>query len=161
MYLVGLGMSTKEELQEKYEAFEALLQHKQKEYERLSEFQKEQLDSINGDDLDKSDTMESPTENLMREVRVEGSNLDKLKEQIEFLEQYKSFQNRDTVGPATLVKTNIGNLLVAVPEQEFKAGSKNYTAISTRSPVYEKLEGKKAGEAVNVNGQSIQIQSVV
>ncbi|HAD98554.1 MAG TPA: hypothetical protein DCG19_14180 [Cryomorphaceae bacterium] len=154
-------MNTEKALQEKHRAFEALLHKKQEEYDRLTDFQKDQLDSINGDDLDKSDMLESPTENLMREVRLEGNNLDKLRQEIDFLNRYESFGAREEVGPASLVDTSMGKLLVAVPENKFETGKESYTAISTDSPIYGQLQGKKAGDEVQFNGQTIRIRSVV
>lgn len=154
-------MNTEDALVEKQRAFEALLNKKREEYDRLTNFQKEQLESVNGDDLDKGDIIESPTENLMREVRLEGDNLDKLKEEIEFLDRFESLAAKKEVGPVSLVDTNIGKLLVAVPENSFTAQGNTYTAISVESPIYRELEGKKAGDEINFNGHSVKINTVV
>ncbi len=150
-----------DKLKLKHSVFEALLNHKKAEFKKISDYQQDQLESINEADLDKSEMIESQTENMMREMRTESQSLDHLKAEINFLEDYKSFKNRDEVGPSCLVKTSIGNFVVAVPEHQFEVNDEKYTGISTKSPLYEALEGKTEGESIEFNGQNVKISQVV
>ncbi|WP_417610419.1 hypothetical protein [Owenweeksia hongkongensis] len=150
-----------DKLKLKHAVFEALLSQKKAEFEKISKYQQDQLESINEADLDKSEMIESQTENMMREMRTESQSLDHLKEEVNFLEDYKSFKNREKVGPSCIVKTNIGNFVVAVPEHEFTVEGEKFTGISTKSPIYEALEGKTEGDSISFNGQEIKISQVV
>lgn len=151
---------SEDKLKEKYKVFEALLAKKKEEFEKISNYQQEQLESINEADLDKSELIESQTENMMREMRTESQTLDHLKKEINHLEDYKSFQQKDEVGPSTLVKTSMGNFLVAVPEHLFEVNGEKYTSVSAKTPIYEALEGKKEGDTVQFNGQEVKITFV-
>lgn len=152
---------SEDKLKEKYKVFGALLKKKQEEYDRIQEYQRGELKSINEADLDRSEMIESQTENMMREMRTESETLDHLKEEINYLEDFKSYRERDKIGPATLVKTNIGNFLVSVPEPLFESNGEKFSGITVKSPIYEALEGKKEGDKVHFNGRDIEIKMVV
>lgn len=153
-------METKN-LEIKREVFKTLLELKKKQYHRIKVYQREQLNSINDADLDRSEILESQTENMMREMRTESSSLDHLKAEIDYLEDYNSFGAREVVGPSTIVKTNSANYVVAVPENIFKVGSDWYHGISTQSPIYKALLGKSKGDKISFNGQEIIVMMVV
>ncbi len=150
-----------DKLRTKYKVFETLLERKKSRFNELSRFQRDQVNSINEADMDQDSIMEDQTEAMLREARVENESLDNLKEEINYLEDYKSFGEKNEVGPSTLVKTSLLNLVVSVPQRTFEVGGEKYNGISTKSPVYEALEGKKAGEKVEFNGQKIEIKEVV
>lgn len=147
-------------LKEKQRVFEALLQRKKEELSKISKYQQDQLESINEADLDQSEMIENQRENMMREMRTESESLDHLKQEVNYLEDYRSFRERNEIGPSTLVKTNIGNFVVAVPEQLFEVEGNEYTGISTKSPLYGALERKKEGDKVSFNDQEIEIKVV-
>lgn len=154
-------MNTEEALREKREVFQALLSKKQEEFERLSNFQEDQLESINADKKDQpKDLMESSTEKELREIRVENNTIDKLREQINYLEGFKSLKRRERVEQGSLVKTSEGNFLVAVPELKFEAEDEIYSGISADSPLFEALEGKNEGDEVKFNGQEYKIEHI-
>ena len=145
----------------KQEVFKTLLEIKKKQYNQITEYQRSQLDSINDADLDRSEILESQTENMMQEMQNESTSLDHLKKEIDYLDDYRQFGAVETVGPSTIVKTNSANYIVAVPESKFEVAGEFYYGISTQSPIYEVLQGKGKGDEVNFNGQNIQIMMVV
>lgn len=149
-----------EKLETKREVFKTLLEIKKKQYNEIKKFQEEQLSSINDADLDRSEMIESQTENMMREMRVESASLDHLKEEINYLEDYNSFMDRDTVGPSTIVKTTKANYVVSVAEKSFTVQGDEYYGISTKSPVYQALKDKKEGDEVEFNGDTLKITTV-
>lgn len=150
-----------DKLQKKYKVFEHLLRRKKALFEDLSNFQQEQVESINEADMDQDSIMENQTESMLREIRVENASLDHLKEEVNYLEDFKSFQVREEVGPSTLVKTSMGNFIVAVPEHLLEVDGEKFTGISTKSPLYEALEGKREGDTIRFNGQQVEINMVV
>ncbi len=152
---------TKDRLKEKHQVFEALLQQKKQRFEQMSNFQEEHLQSINEGDLDQNSIVENQTEEMLREVRTENESLDTLKEQINKLEDYKSYQDKDKVGPITVVKTDLLNLVVAVPQRTFEVNGEKYNGVSTDSPIYQALEGKAAGDSVEFNGKNIKVKEVI
>lgn len=152
---------TEDKLKQKYKVFETLLETKKKRFDQLSNFQRDQVESINEADLDNNSIAENQTEQMLREARVENESLDHLKEEINYLEDYHSFGNKDEVGPSTLVKTSLANLVVSVPAKPFKVDGEEYYGVSTESPVYEALEGRKPGDTVEFNGQNVEIREVI
>ena len=83
-------MNTEEKLEAKRTIFKTLLAQKKQVYERLQNYQKEILQSVNQADLDQSEMIEDQTENMMREMRIESKSLDHLKKEIDKLESYDS-----------------------------------------------------------------------
>lgn len=150
-----------DKLRQKHKVFESLLARKKARFEELSNFQQDQVESINEADMDKSSIIENQTEAMLREARVENESLDHLKEEINYLEDYQSFAEKKEVGPTTVIKTNELNLVVAVAQRTFEVGGKKYNGISVESPIYEALKGKSAGDTVEFNGQKLEIKEVI
>lgn len=149
------------ELEEKREVFETLLAKKEREFKHLKDFQEEQLDSINeSQDLESHDIIENPNENQMREIRIENETLEQLQREIEYLRGFTFDKERDTVEVGSLIKTNKGNFVVAVPQLSFKVNGEFYTAISAKSPLYETIEGKKVGDEIDFKNQKFKIEKV-
>lgn len=152
---------TEDRLKRKYKVFEALLDVKKKRFDKLSSFQEDHLESINDADMDQNSIVENQTEEMIREVRNENESLDHLKEEINTLEDYKSFSDKEAVGPGTIVMTNKLNLVISVPQRTFEADGDKYTGVSTKSPIYEALAGKTAGDKVDFNGQTFEVKEVI
>ncbi|MDZ7846602.1 MAG: hypothetical protein U5L96_07455 [Owenweeksia sp.] len=83
------------------------------------------------------------------------------REEVDYLEEYESYMDKETIGSSTVVKTNIGNFVVSVPLQVFTVEGETYMGVSTDSPIYEELEGHKEGDELEFNGQQIRIQRVI
>ena len=152
---------TDHRLKTKHKIFERLLKVKIKRFNEISDFQQDHVESINDADLDNNSIVENQTEQMMREARVENESLDHLKEEINYLEDYQSFKDKDVIGPSTVVKTNIGNFIVSVPATSFEVEGEKFTGISTKSPMYGAIEGKSEGDKVEFNGQDIEIREVI
>lgn len=152
---------SEEKLKQKHKIFEVLLHKKQERFKELSNFQDDQLESINDADLDNNSIMENQTEQMLRETRVENESLDHLKQEINYLEDYQSFKENDKVGPSTIVKTDMANLVISVPQRTFEVNGEKFNGVSTKSPIYEALEGRTAGDKVDFNGQNIEIKEVI
>lgn len=155
-------MTTEDKLRHKKSVFDALLETKREEFERLSNFQQEQLESINRSSNNESqDVIENPRENQMRELRVENETIDKLRKEINYLEGFESLKERDQVEVGSLIKTSAGNFLVAVPKLKFEAEGDTFTAISAHSPLFEALSGAAEGDKVDFNGEQYHIETII
>lgn len=155
-------MSTADILTYKKRVFSSLIDRKKREFQELAAFQEKQLDSINeSKDNESHDMIESPIEQEMREVRVENKTIDRLREEVNYLDGFDSFRARETVEVGTVVKTNQGNFIVAVPETTFTVGEETYQGISSKSPLFQEMQGKKAGDEMKFNGQEYKIELVV
>ena len=154
-------MSTEDRLETKRTVFKSLLDEKKKAFARISQYQQEILQSVNEADLDKSEMIESQTENMMREMRIENESLDHLKQEIEKLESYDSLAIFDYVAPGTVILTNDKNYVVFSPQQEFTAHGKTFYGISTDSPIYEVLKDHEAGETLTFNDSKFVIEEVM
>lgn len=150
-----------DKLQYKHRVFAALLARKHQRFEEISDFQQEQVDSINRADLDESGMVENQTEQMLREARVENESLDHLKEEINRLEDYKAFQLKEKVGTGCVVHSSLGNFVVSVPAHPFEVDNRKYYGISVKSPVYKALEGHGAGEEVVFDQKKIVIEEVL
>ncbi len=147
--------------QVKKELFDQLLAAKKEEFTRLRNYQQEQLKSINNDDQDKHDMIESPMEAQMREIRAENEVLDQLEADIEKLEKVDSIPVRETVQPWSVVETDKQNFLVFMPQDELSSQDKKYVGISDKAPIYKEMEGKKAGDSFTFGEQEYSIKTIM
>lgn len=70
------------------------------------------------------------------------------------------FGPSDVVKPGAVVKTNDRYMVVAVSKPKFKFEDKNFIGISTEAPIYQCIEGKKAGDICHFNNIKFEIQEV-
>lgn len=87
--------------------------------------------------------------------------LDHAREMKETLANLDRNHLSETVRPGSLVETKKGYYYVSVPlgNIALENGSQVY-AISTDAPIYEHLEGKRAGDSFTFNDQKIEILNV-
>ncbi|MBD0257497.1 MAG: hypothetical protein ICV83_17420 [Cytophagales bacterium] len=128
----------------KREILAEFIRRKNAELDSLRQAQREQLDSANQEDIDKQDPVESPKAQMMDEIELQATQLDRVQDDLQILHRLDVATVHDRVTPGSLVRTNVGYFLVgvAVPPSDF--GGKKITGISTASPLYQKMQGLKA-----------------
>lgn len=87
--------------------------------------------------------------------------LDNAREMKETLANLDRNHRSETVRPGSLVETKNRFYYVSVPlgQIDLENGSQVF-AISTDAPIYEHLEGKKAGDTFNFNDDKIEVVNV-
>ena len=72
-----------------------------------------------------------------------------------------SFEDTDTVQPGAVVKVNGRSMVIAVAHPRFTYNGAEFIGVSTESPIYQALRGKKAGDTVTLNNKELTIESLV
>lgn len=154
-------MSQQDFQKRKQQIFDALRALKQTEYDKLCNFQEEQLESINAtQDLQTHDIIENSNENQMREVRLESNAIDRLAEELEQLQTFDPSQIHEKITLGSIVHTDKFRLAVLIPQLHFEVQGQSYTAISPKSPLYKALEGFKAGDTIKFQNKEHHIKEV-
>jgi hypothetical protein len=140
-------MNTKENkmtLATKKNILHEFIRLKEAQLQQFSEAQQQRLDSSNEEDIDKGDPVESPKAQMMEEIELQAATLVHLKEDIDTLKQIVVETPHDTVTFGALVRTNRGYILVGVAHPEVHFEGIKTIGISTKSPLFQKMEGFKA-----------------
>jgi hypothetical protein len=117
---------------------------KETQLQQFSEAQQQRLDSSNKEDIDKGHPVESPKAQMMDEIELQAATLDHLKEDIDILKRIEVETPHDTVSFGSLLRTNRGYILVGVAHPEVHFEGRKVISISTKSPLFQKMEGFKA-----------------
>lgn len=112
----------------------------------------------NADD-NQSETYESNQQEMLNEMQD-------MQEHFEFLEESAALFNRidfqspfDQVKSGALVVTDKLTFLVGI-SGDFEYDGKTIKGISTSAPIYDAMKDKKAGDEVEVNGNTFKIKEV-
>ncbi|MFD2518785.1 transcription elongation factor [Salinimicrobium flavum] len=99
---------------------------------------------------------------MLTEYEENSTNLDRVQKMKETLANLDMTHRSETVRPGSVVETRNSYYFVSVPlgEIDMDSGRKVY-AISTDSPIYQQLEGKKAGEKFTFNESEVEIEKVL
>lgn len=92
-------------------------------------------------------------------VTARSSVADALQAEIKILKGIDSILPTAEVQLGDVIETNHGKFFAAVPSDEFTIEGESYRGISTDSPLFQALLGKKNGDEVNVNGQTYRLLS--
>ena len=71
-----------------------------------------------------------------------------------------SFDPTDVVKPGAIVSVNGRCLIVAVPKAPFTIDGRHFMGISVAAPIYQCLEGKRAGDTFEFNNKKFTIEVV-
>ncbi|MEZ4760372.1 MAG: hypothetical protein R2810_11340 [Flavobacteriales bacterium] len=90
-----------------------------------------------------------------------GEQLAQVKRELDGLDQVDlTDAPHDTVRYGSVVVTDRHHLLIATSIDGFDVEGEEYLGLSTKAPLYQALNGKKAGETVQVNGNTFTIKQV-
>lgn len=70
------------------------------------------------------------------------------------------FSPSSVVEPGAVVQVNDRYIVVAVAESAFKFDGKDVASISTSSPLYQCMKGKKVGDACTINNNNFTIKNI-
>lgn len=91
------------------------------------------------------------TGQALNRVEARASVVEALQRDINILSGLDSIEPTDEIQLGDVIETDRGNFFVAVPADEFTVGGKSYRGISTESPLFRALKGKKDGDSVSIN----------
>jgi hypothetical protein len=120
------------------------IRRKETELQALRKVQQQQLDSANQQDIDNSNLSESPKSQMMDEIELQASRLDYLQAEIDILRRLNVKTAHNTVSPGSLIRTNIGYILVGTAFPIIMLKGEKTVGISMESPLYQKMKGLKA-----------------
>lgn len=143
----------------KRKLFDDLLRQKKEDFNRLRKVQRDRLGIVNSNGHDR-DLMENRKENQMQEVRLEYDLIEQIEQNIRDLEGISSIPVREEVSALALVRTNRTNFLIFLPQEELKYGAEQFVGISTKSPIYQSMEGKKVGDTFSFKEQEYKITGI-
>ena len=98
---------------------------------------------------------------MMRKRDMLAQQLQKANEQFELLDRIDAEKEYDSVEFGALVNTDKQKLFVSVSLGKITIEGEDYYAISPAVPVYQAIEGKKAGEEFDFRGNKMKIVSIV
>ena len=98
---------------------------------------------------------------MLTEYEKNATYLDRVRSMKETLANLDIEHRSEVVRPGSVVETEKGYYFVSVPlgEIDMESGSKVY-AISTDAPIYQEMEGKKAGDSFNFRDGKVDIVKV-
>jgi transcription elongation GreA/GreB family factor len=97
---------------------------------------------------------------LMRQRDLFAKQLDKASQLLTALQKVPIEKEMDRVGFGALVITDKQKLFVSAAIGKVDFRGESFFAISTLVPVYKAMEGKKAGEQFQVNGNRFTIKEI-
>ena len=71
------------------------------------------------------------------------------------------FSPKSVVEPGALVLTETLNFFIGISVKPFDHDGKKFIGLNTEAPIYSAIVGKKAGDAVEFNGQKYRIIEVI
>lgn len=132
-----------------------LLKEKEASYRNMMAMQQSEVDAAeNANESDDSMFEGGKSDQALNRVEARSSVVEALQREIDVLSGLSSIEATDEVQLGDIVETDKGNFFVAVPADEFTIEGKTYRGISTDSPLYRALRGKKNGEVVTVNNNT-------
>lgn len=132
--------------------------------ERIKRYQ-EKMDSISGNNAENKIVPDFDEYGNKGEILSNYENnagyLDTVQEMKETLANLDREHVSGTIRPGSVVETKDNYYYISIPlgEVEMENGSQVY-AISTDAPIYEHLEGKKAGDTFTFNNEEVEIIKV-
>ncbi len=103
------------------------------------------------------------TGRAMMQIEADNANrqLAQAKEVQNKLNQIKPDKTSETIEAGSFIRTNKGSYYIAIGLGKIKLNDKTYFCISTDAPIAKVMLGKKAGDQISFNGNTINIQEVI
>lgn len=70
------------------------------------------------------------------------------------------FGSKSKVEEGAVVKVGGRRFIVAISTARFSCHGEEFMGISTRAPIYDELEGKRAGDKITFNGRELLVEEV-
>lgn len=95
------------------------------------------------------------------QISILTDQLQMVSDELDKLKRIDPEEAHETVHLGSVVVTDKERFFVSVSIERFKVGDQGYFGISTKAPVYHAMEGKKAGDSFEVNGNRFEILEVM
>ena len=140
---------------------EEFIRKKEAKLDELRNEQRKQLENVNTEDIDNSNVVESPREQMLEEVRQQSDTIDFLSHEIELLKNLDTNQPHATVSLGALVQTNLSTFLIGGAQEQFVFENHNVAGLSANAPVFKKMEGLKAKAEFHYGNKEYVILEVI
>ena len=121
------------------------------------------LDYVSAARLDRSEPIEND-EQAQAEVASDLAEAldDTLHDYADEIEKHKliDFSSQSVVNEGAVVKLSGRYFVIAVSTSKFVCQGRELMGISTMAPIFEAIEGARAGETVQFNGRDLTVESV-
>lgn len=137
-----------------------LLAEKQASYDNMMSIQNSEMKGAKLEsDADGGMLNNGKKDQVMNRIEARASTIDALQRDINLLNGLSSIDPNEEIQLGDVIQTDKGNFFVAVAADEFKVDGTAYRGISTKSPLFKKLQGKSDGDKVSINGNNFQLIS--
>lgn len=137
-----------------------LLAEKEASYQNMMAMQQSEVNAAEKS-ADEDDNLfdDGKTGQVLNRVEARASVVEALQRDINLLNGLDSVEATEEVQLGDVIETDRGNFFVAVAADEFTVDGVSYHGISTASPLYQALRGKRNGDQVSVNGNTFTLQN--
>ena len=144
---------------DKQKIIDYLIAQKTESYDNMMRMQRADMSEAEKNNEEEDGMFDSgKTGQSLNRVDARASVVEALQRDIDLLSGLNSIEPNDNIQLGDVIITNRGNFFVAVPEEEFTVDGVALRGISTESPLYQALAGKRNGDEVEVNGTSFRLQ---
>jgi transcription elongation GreA/GreB family factor len=127
----------------------------------LRQASQERLQSTDqNDDDDFTDRYESTREEVLDEIGQVAPQTDAAEYQLQLLNRIDTDTLHDQVTIGSVVLTDSQQFFVSTSLPKFRVDGQEYIGVSTESPVYQAMKGKKKGDTFALNGVKYHIEDV-
>lgn len=130
----------------------ALHSARNKYHEYVSAARLDRSESIENDDQAQAETASDLAEALDDTLHDYADKLKKL--------ELIDFGPKSAVSEGAVVKLSGRYFVVAVSTSKFICRGREFMGISTKAPIFEAIEGARAGETVKFNGRDVTVEHV-
>ena len=137
-----------------------LLKEKEDSYRNMMAMQQSEVNSA-GKSAEEGENMfdDGKPGQVLNRVEARSSVVEALQRDINILSGLHSIEPNEEIQLGDVIETDQGNFFVAVAADEFTVDGKSYHGISTESPLFKSLLGKRNGDSVSVNDQTFTLQN--
>ena len=151
---------TEEQTKTKQAVIETLLAIKQNSHANLLHMQNKDMGEAKHEQEEEHNMYENgKIAQSLNRVEARAGALDALQRDINILRNLEAIDPTEEVQLGDIIETDRGNFFVAVAADDFEVGGVTYRGISTDSPLFRALTGKRNGDTVDVNGNKFTLNN--
>ena len=103
---------------------------------------------------------ESDAEEVMQSNEYLSLTADKLRDKLEVLSQIPVRSVHEVASLGAIVKTNLETLFISTYSKPIKIEETLYQPVSTKSPIFQAMDGKRSSERFDFRGSTHQILEI-
>jgi hypothetical protein len=144
----------------KHRLISRIIENKKSEVEKLRYAEKQQLRQPPEDDIDFTNSTESPREEMASEALQPERYISFLKDEINMIESVGHDEKQSQIEFGTLVETDSLYFFICVPFDAFLFESITVVGLSQLAPAYESMKGLRPEEQFYAGGKRYTILSL-